>query len=158
MENDWEQAMALSLNNLRPAKGSTHRKKRLGRGPGTGLGKTSGRGEKGQKSRSGYSMKIGFEGGQMPLHRRLPKRGFTNIFKKKWIEVSLAALEKAFVENDEVTPEVMHHRGIIKKAKHDIVVLGNGEVSKSLKVSAHRFTKSAREKIEKAGGAVTVIE
>jgi len=158
MENDWEQAMALSLNNLRPAKGSTHRKKRLGRGPGTGLGKTSGRGEKGQKSRSGYSMKIGFEGGQMPLHRRLPKRGFTNIFKKKWIEVSLAALEKAFVENDEVTPEVMHHRGIIKKAKHDIVVLGNGEVSKSLKVSAHRFTKSAREKIEKAGGAATVIE
>ena len=149
--------MALSLNNLHPAKGSTHRKKRLGRGPGTGLGKTSGRGEKGQKSRSGYSMKIGFEGGQMPLHRRLPKRGFTNIFKKKWIEVSLAALEKQFAENDEVTPEVMHHRGIIKKAKHDIVVLGNGEVSKSLKVSAHRFTKSAREKIEKAGGTVTVI-
>jgi large subunit ribosomal protein L15 len=157
MENDWEHAMALSLNNLRPAKGSTHRKKRLGRGPGTGLGKTSGRGEKGQKSRSGYSMKIGFEGGQMPLHRRLPKRGFTNIFKKKWIEVSLEALEKAFAENDEVTPEVMHRRGIIKKAKHDIVVLGNGEVSKSLKVSAHRFTKSAREKIEKAGGAVTII-
>jgi large subunit ribosomal protein L15 len=157
MENGWEQAMALSLNNLRPAKGSTHRKKRLGRGPGTGLGKTSGRGEKGQKSRSGYSMKIGFEGGQMPLHRRLPKRGFTNIFKKKWIEVSLAALEKQFADNDEVTPEVMHHRGIIKKAKHDIVVLGNGEVSKSLKVSAHRFTKSAREKIEKAGGVVTVI-
>jgi large subunit ribosomal protein L15 len=149
--------MALSLNNLHPAKGSTHRKKRLGRGPGTGLGKTSGRGEKGQKSRSGYSMKIGFEGGQMPLHRRLPKRGFTNIFKKKWIEVSLAALEKAFADNDEVTPELMHDRGIIKKAKHDIVVLGNGEVSKSLKVSAHRFTKSAREKIEKAGGAVTVI-
>ena len=149
--------MALSLNNLRPAKGSTHRKKRLGRGPGTGLGKTSGRGEKGQKSRSGYSMKIGFEGGQMPLHRRLPKRGFTNIFKKKWIEVSLAALEKQFAENDEVTPELMHHRGIIKKAKHDIVVLDNGEVSKSLKVSAHRFTKSAREKIEKAGGVVTVI-
>ena len=149
--------MALSLNNLHPAKGSTHRKKRLGRGPGTGLGKTSGRGEKGQKSRSGYSMKIGFEGGQMPLHRRLPKRGFTNIFKKKWIEVSLAALEKAFAANDEVTAELMHHRGIIKKAKHDIVVLGNGEVSKSLKVSAHRFTRSAREKIEKAGGAVTVI-
>ena len=149
--------MALSLNNLHPAKGSTHRKKRLGRGPGTGLGKTSGRGEKGQKSRSGYSMKIGFEGGQMPLHRRLPKRGFTNIFKKKWIEVSLAALEKAFAANDEVTPELMHHRGIIKKAKHDIVVLGNGEVSKSLKVSAHRFTKSAREKIEKAGGAATII-
>jgi large subunit ribosomal protein L15 len=158
MENGLEQAMVLSLNNLRPAKGSTHKKKRVGRGPGSGLGKTSGRGEKGQKSRSGYSSKTGFEGGQMPLHRRLPKRGFTNIFKKQWIEVSLEALEKHFSADDEVTPEVMHRKGIIKKAKHDIVVLGNGEVSKSLKVSAHRFTKSAREKIEKAGGAVTVIE
>jgi large subunit ribosomal protein L15 len=150
--------MTLSLNNLRPAKGSTHKKKRVGRGPGSGLGKTAGRGEKGQKSRSGYSMKIGFEGGQMPLHRRLPKRGFTNIFKKKWLEVSLEALESHFSADDEITPEVLHRRGIIKKAKHDIVVLGNGEVSKALKVSAHRFTKSAREKIEKAGGAVTVIE
>src|SRR5438067_1045559 len=88
--------MTLSLNNLHPAKGSTHKKKRLGRGPGSGLGKTSGRGEKGQKSRSGYSSKIGFEGGQMPLHRRLPKRGFTNIFKNQWIEVSLDALERIF--------------------------------------------------------------
>jgi len=149
--------MTLSLNSLRPAKGSTHKKKRLGRGPGTGLGKTAGRGEKGQKSRSGYSSKVGFEGGQMPLHRRLPKRGFTNIFKKQWIEVSLAALEKSFAANDEITPEVLHHRGIIKKAKHDIVVLGNGEVSKALKVSAHRFTRSAKEKIEKAGGTVTVV-
>jgi large subunit ribosomal protein L15 len=149
--------MALSLNNLRPAKGSTHKKKRLGRGPGSGLGKTAGRGEKGQKSRSGYSSKIGFEGGQMPLHRRLPKRGFTNIFKKHWIEVSLRALEQSFAANDEITPEAMHHRGIIKKAKHDIVVLGNGEVTKALKVSAHRFTKSAKEKIEKAGGTVTVV-
>jgi large subunit ribosomal protein L15 len=93
----------------------------------------------------------------MPLHRRLPKRGFTNIFKKQWLEVSLEALEKHFSADDGITPEVMHKRGIIKKAKHDIVVLGNGEVSKALKVSAHRFTKSAREKIEKAGGAVTVI-
>jgi len=149
--------MTLSLNNLHPAKGSTHKKKRLGRGPGTGLGKTAGRGEKGQKSRSGYSSKIGFEGGQMLLHRRLPKRGFTNIFKKQWLEVSLEALEKHFDADAEITPEVLHKRGIIKKAKHDIVVLGNGEVSKSLKVSAHRFTKSAREKIEKAGGTVTVI-
>jgi large subunit ribosomal protein L15 len=93
----------------------------------------------------------------MPLHRRLPKRGFTNIFKKQWIEVSLDALEKTFAANDEVTPELLHHRGIIKKAKHDIVVLGNGEVTKALKVSAHRFTKSAKEKIEKAGGTVTVV-
>ena len=149
--------MTLSLNNLRPAKGSTHKKKRLGRGPGTGLGKTSGRGEKGQKSRSGYSSKTGFEGGQMPLHRRLPKRGFTNIFKKKWLEVSLEALENNFGADDEITPEVLHKRGVIKKAKHDIVVLGTGEVSKALKVSAHRFTKSAREKIEKAGGTATLI-
>ena len=94
----------------------------------------------------------------MPLHRRLPKRGFTNIFKKHWIEISLEALDKSFSENDEVTPQLLHNRGLIKKAKHDIVVLGNGEVSKALKVSAHRFTKSAREKIERAGGAVTVIE
>lgn len=149
--------MTLSLNNLRPAKGSTHKKKRLGRGPGTGLGKTAGRGHKGQKSRSGYSSKTGFEGGQMPLHRRLPKRGFTNIFKKHWIEVSLEALDRSFDANTEITPEVMHKRGIIKKAKHDIVVLGNGNVSKALKISAHRFTRSAREKIEKAGGAITVI-
>lgn len=149
--------MTLSLNNLQPAKGSTHKKKRLGRGPGTGLGKTAGRGNKGQKSRSGYSSKTGFEGGQMPLHRRLPKRGFTNIFKKQWIEVSLEALERSFEANAEITPEVLHDRGVIKKAKHDIVVLGNGEISKALKISAHRFTKSAREKIEKAGGAVTVI-
>ena len=149
--------MAISLNSLRPTKGSTHKKKRVGRGPGSGLGKTAGRGEKGQKSRSGYSRKIGFEGGQMPLHRRLPKRGFTNIFKKQWIEVRLGALENSFAADDEITPEVLHERGIIKKAKHDIVVLGNGEVTKALKVSAHRFTKSAREKIEKAGGAVNKI-
>jgi large subunit ribosomal protein L15 len=149
--------MTLSLNNLHPAKGSTHKKKRLGRGPGTGLGKTAGRGNKGQKSRSGYSSKTGFEGGQMPLHRRLPKRGFTNIFKKQWIEVSLGALESSFAADDEITPEVLHERGIIKKAKHDIVVLGNGDVTKALKVSAHRFTKSAREKIEKAGGSASVI-
>ena len=150
--------MTLSLNNLHPAKGSTHKKKRVGRGPGSGMGKTSSRGEKGQKSRSGYSSKTGFEGGQMPLHRRLPKRGFTNIFKKQWIEVSLGSLDRNFGANDEITPEVMHNRGIIKKAKHDIVVLGNGDISKALKVSAHRFTKSAREKIENAGGVVTVIE
>jgi large subunit ribosomal protein L15 len=149
--------MAISLNNLKPAEGSTHKKKRVGRGPGSGLGKTAGRGEKGQKSRSGYSRKIGFEGGQMPLHRRLPKRGFTNIFKKKWLEVSLAAIDKNFNADEEITPELLHSKGIIKKAKHDVVVLGNGEISKPLRISAHRFTKSAREKIEKAGGAVVEI-
>src|SRR5262245_51872922 len=149
--------MAISLNSLKPAKGSTHKKKRVGRGPGSGLGKTAGRGEKGQKSRSGYSRKIGFEGGQMPLHRRLPKRGFTNIFKKQWLEVSLAALDRHFAANDEINPDVLHTRGLIKKAKHDVVVLGTGEISKPLKVSAHHFTKSAREKIEKAGGAAVQI-
>ena len=93
----------------------------------------------------------------MPLHRRLPKRGFTNIFKKRWLEISLAALEQNFNADEEITPEILHTRGLIKKAKHDVVVLGNGEVSKPLRVSAHRFTKSAREKIEKAGGAVVEI-
>ena len=150
--------MAISLNSLRPTKGSTHKKKRVGRGPGSGLGKTAGRGEKGQKSRSGYSRKIGFEGGQMPLHRRLPKRGFTNIFKKQWLEVSLASLDQHFGENEEINPEVLHTRGLIKKAKHDVVVLGNGDVSKALRVSAHRFTKSAKGKIEKAGGSAIQIE
>ncbi len=149
--------MALALNNLSPTPGSTHKKKRLGRGPGSGLGKTAGKGHKGQKSRSGYSKKIGFEGGQMPLQRRLPKRGFTNIFKKKWIEISLAKLEENFGANEEITPEVLHERGLIKKAKHDLVILGSGEVSKVLKISAHRFTKAAREKIENAGGSITEI-
>ena len=149
--------MALALNNLRKPAGSTHKKKRLGRGPGSGLGKTSGKGHKGQKSRSGYSAKIGFEGGQMPLQRRLPKRGFTNIFKKKWLEISLAKLEESFNAGDEVTPEILHERGLIKKAKHDLVVLGNGEFTKALKISAHRFTKGAKTKIEKAGGTMNEI-
>lgn len=150
--------MALSLNNLKPAPGSTHKKKRVGRGPGSGLGKTSGRGHKGQKSRSGYSSRPGFEGGQMPLQRRLPKRGFTNIFKKQWLEISLAKIEANFNAGDEVTPEILHQRGLIKKAKHDVVILGNGEITKSLKISAHRFTKTAIDKIEKAGGTASVIE
>jgi large subunit ribosomal protein L15 len=149
--------MAIGLNNLSPAKGSTHKKKRVGRGPGSGLGKTAGRGHKGQKSRSGYSSKSGFEGGQMPLQRRLPKRGFTNIFKTKWLEISLAKIEANFNAGDEVTPEILHERGLIKKAKHDLVVLGNGEITKALKISAHRFTKTATEKIEKAGGSITAI-
>jgi large subunit ribosomal protein L15 len=149
--------MALSLNNLKPAKGSTHKKKRVGRGPGSGLGKTAGRGNKGQKSRSGYSSRPGFEGGQMPLQRRLPKRGFTNIFKKEWLEISLSKIEENFKTGDEVTPEILHERGLIKKAKHDVVILGNGEISKGLTISAHRFTKTAKDKIEKAGGTATII-
>jgi large subunit ribosomal protein L15 len=149
--------MAIGLNNLKPAAGSTHKKKRVGRGPGSGLGKTAGRGNKGQKSRSGYSGKVGFEGGQMPLQRRLPKRGFTNIFKKQWIEVTLATLEERFEVGDEITPETMHSRGVIAKGKRDIVVLGTGDITKALSVSAHRFTKGARTKIEAAGGTANVI-
>ena len=145
--------MALSLNNLHPADGSTHKKKRVGRGPGSGLGK----GHKGQKSRSGYSSKRGFEGGQMPLQRRLPKRGFTNIFKKEWIEISLGKIEENFNAGDVVTPEILHERGLIKKAKHDLVILGTGEVTKSLTISSHRFTKTAKDKIEKAGGKAEII-
>ena len=150
--------MALSLNNLKPAAGSTHKKKRVGRGPGSGLGKTAGRGHKGQKSRSGYSSRPGFEGGQMPLQRRLPKRGFTTIFKKQWIEISLAKIESNFSAGDQVTPDILHERVLIKKAKHDIVILGNGDVTKALNISAHRFTGTAKDKIEKAGGTATKIE
>ena len=149
--------MAIGLNNLRPAEGSTHKKKRLGRGPGSGLGKTAGRGNKGQKSRSGYSGKVGFEGGQMPVQRRLPKRGFTNIFKKQWIEVTLSTLEQSFEAGDSITPETMHSRGVIAKGKRDVVVLGTGDLTKALTVSAHRFTKGARQKIEAAGGTANVI-
>ena len=149
--------MTLALNNLKPPKGSTHRKKRRGRGPGSGLGKTAGRGHKGQKSRSGYSRRAGFEGGQMPLQRRLPKRGFTNVFKKKWIEVRLSTLEENFNSGDEITPDILRERGLIKKARHDLVILGNGEVSKKLNVSAHRYTKSAKTKISEAGGKVNII-
>ena len=147
----------MELSNLKPKKGARHAKKRVGRGPGSGHGKTSSRGEKGQKSRSGYSGKRGFEGGQMPLHRRLPKRGFTNIFKKQWTEVTLAALEKSFEPGDQVTPDLMHERGVIAKGKRDVVVLGTGELTKALTVFAHRFTKGARRKIEEAGGTANVI-
>ncbi len=150
--------MALALNNLRPPDGSTHKKKRRGRGPGSGNGKTGGRGHKGQKSRSGYSRRAGFEGGQMPLQRRLPKRGFTNIFKKKWIEVRLSTLEENFNAGDEVTQEALRQRGLIKKAKHDLVILGNGDLTKKLTISAHRFTGSAKSKIENAGGTVNLID
>src|SRR5512133_1201878 len=147
----------MNLSDVRPPAGQTKQRKRDGRGMGSGHGKTSARGHKGQHAGTGFSQKRGFEGGQMPLHRRLPKRGFTNIFKKQWAEVSLAALDQHFNADEEITPEVLHDRGLIRKAKHDVVVLGNGELSKPLRVSAHRFTKSARQKIEQAGGAVVEI-
>ncbi len=147
--------MALGLNNIKAPEGATHKKKRVGRGPGSGLGKTSGRGNKGQKSRSGYSRKRGFEGGQMPLHRRLPKRGFTNIFKKEWAEVNVADLDR--FEGD-VTPEALVAAGLIRKSKQSAVaILGEGEITKALTVKAHRFTAGAKQKIEAAGGTAEVI-
>lgn len=150
--------MAIGLNNLRAPEGATHKKKRLGRGQGSGLGKTSGRGNKGQKSRSGYSRKRGFEGGQMPLHRRLPKRGFTNIFKREWAEVNLIRLEELFEAGTAVTPEVLVEKGLVRKSlMKSIAVLGKGELSKSLNITAHRFSESAKNKIEAAGGKAEVI-
>lgn len=151
--------MALGLHNIGVPKGANKSKKRVGRGAGSGHGKTSTRGNKGQKSRSGYSRMRGFEGGQMPLHRRLPKRGFTNIFKKEWNEVNLDALENAFHAGDVITPERLVEVGIIRKlAKDGVAILGRGELTKALEVTAHRFTKTAAEKIAAAGGKVIATE
>lgn len=150
--------MAIGLNNIKAPAGATHKKKRVGRGPGSGLGKTSGRGNKGQKSRSGYSRMRGFEGGQMPLHRRLPKRGFTNIFKREWAEVNLTTLERLFEAGAEVTPESLVAAGLVRKSKQDsVVVLAKGELKKALTIRAHRFSEGAKQKIEAAGGKAEVI-
>lgn len=145
----------MKLHELSPAKGSTKNRKRLGRGPGSGTGKTSGRGHKGQRSRAGYSRRLGFEGGQMPLIRRVPKRGFTNIFRKEYSVVNLARLEElaeSLEAGTEVTPELLLERGMVRKGK-PVKILGNGELLKALKVTAHKFSKSARDKIERAGGS-----
>ena len=154
--------MALGIHNIGAPEGANRNKKRVGRGPGSGHGKTSTRGHKGQKSRSGYSGRPGFEGGQMPLQRRLPKRGFTNIFKKQWLQVKVSDLAEKFEAADAITPELMVERGIIKKSHldrfHGVVVLGGGEVTKALSITAHRFTRGAREKIEAAGGTATLVE
>ena len=144
----------MKLSDLSPAPGSRRKKKRVGRGPGSGLGKTAGRGHKGQKSRTGYSSRPGFEGGQMPLTRRVPKRGFTNIFRTEYSVVNLDRLE-AF--DGEVTPESLAEGGVVR-AGRPVKVLGGGELTKALKVSAHKFSKSARAKIEAAGGTCEVIE
>lgn len=153
--------MALGIHNIGAPKGANRNKKRVGRGPGSGLGKTAGRGHKGQKSRSGYSGRPGFEGGQMPLQRRLPKRGFTNIFKKQWLEVKLSDLEKLFDESASITPDLMAERGLFRKSHLDryngVVVMGNGDLSKALTITAHRFTKGAKSKIEAAGGKVLLV-
>ncbi|MBZ4663309.1 MAG: ribosomal protein [Caloramator sp.] len=146
----------MKLHELRPAPGSTKEPKRKGRGTATGQGKTAGRGQKGQTSRSGGGVRPGFEGGQMPLHRRLPKRGFTNIFAKEYTEVNIEVLNK-FENGTEVTPELLKEAKIVKNVRDGIKILGEGTLTKSLTVKAHKFTKSAIEKIEAAGGKVEVI-
>ena len=145
----------MNLSNIRAPKGSTEKVKRVGRGMGSGMGKTSARGHKGQRSRSGSSFMRGFEGGQMPLHRRVPKRGFTNIFKK---EFSIINLEKlASLGETIITLEVLKNAGLAKRGL-PVKVLGDGELKSALTVHAHKFSKSAQEKIEKAGGKVEVVQ
>jgi len=147
----------MKLHTMQPAEGATQTRKRVGRGVGSGLGKTSGRGEKGQKARSGYSRKPGFEGGQLPLYRRLPKRGFSNAqFKTTYAVINLSDLNN-FENGAEVTPEILKDMGIVKNGLDGIKVLGNGTLEKKLTVKAHKFSNVAKEQIEKLGGKVEVI-
>lgn len=145
-----------TLSNLKPPRGSRHRKVRVGRGMGSKLGKTSGAGNKGQQSRRGYSRRPGFEGGQMPLHRRLPKRGFSAPFSKSFAVVNVENLN-AFAAGDTVTPEVLTERGIVRANRSGIKILGNGELKVALTVRAQAFSKSAQEKIAGAGGKTEVL-
>lgn len=147
----------MKLHELRPAEGAVRSKKRLGRGTATGQGKTAGRGQKGQKSRSGGGVRVGFEGGQMPLARRLPKRGFTNIFKKQYTEVNVELLNR-FENGTEVTAELLKSTGAVSKIEKDgIKILGQGNLEKAVTVKAAKFTASAQEKIEKAGGKAELV-
>ncbi len=146
----------MNLNELQPAKGSKFSAKRVGRGIGSGTGKTSGKGHKGQNARSGGGVRPGFEGGQMPLYRRLPKRGFKNIFAKQYVTVNVEALEK-LEDGTEVTAQVLKDKGIISKTLDGVKILGRGELTKKLNVKVAKFTESAKEKIEKAGGKAEVI-
>ncbi|MDR0880834.1 MAG: 50S ribosomal protein L15 [Clostridioides sp.] len=147
----------MKLHELKPAEGSVKSRKRLGRGTATGQGKTSGRGQKGQNSRSGGGVRVGFEGGQMPLARRLPKRGFTNIFKKQYNEINVATLNK-FEDGTEVTAELLKSSGTIRKIeKNGIKILGEGNLERALTVKAAKFTASAEEKIQKAGGKAELV-
>lgn len=146
----------MKLNELSPAQGSKHAPKRVGRGTGSGIGKTSARGQKGQKSRSGGGVRPGFEGGQMPLSRRLPKRGFTNIFAKEYAAVNVAALDR-FEDGAVVDAKALMDAGVIKKQLDGLKILGNGELKKKLTVKAKKFTKAAEEKIKAAGGSAEVV-
>src|SRR5206468_673660 len=148
----------MSLNDLRPPRGMKHPKKRIGRGQGSGNGKTAGRGHKGAKSRSGFHYKRGFEGGQMPLHRRVPKRGFHNPFRVEYEVVNLDTIEARFDAGTVVTPELLREHRLVQSADKPVKVLGRGEIAKKLTVRAHKFSGKAAEKIAAAGGAAESLE
>jgi len=144
------------LSNLRPPRGSRHRKVRVGRGIGSKLGKTSGSGDKGQKSRRGYSRRRGFEGGQMPLHRRMPKRGFHNPFSVEYSVLNLEELN-VFPAGETVTPELLHAHGFVRRSRDRVKILGDGELTTKIAIHAHAFSASAKDKITKAGGTFEVV-
>jgi len=147
----------MDLSNLKPAERSKKNRKRVGRGPGSGTGTQAGRGHKGAKSRSGFKFKRGFEGGQMPLHRRLPKRGFHNEFRTEYAVVNLDTLAERFDSGTVVTPELLRERGIVRSSRQPIKVLARGDIDKQLTVKAHKFSGKASEKIAAAGGATEVL-
>jgi large subunit ribosomal protein L15 len=147
----------MSLSNLRPPKGAKHPRKRVGRGPGSGHGKTASRGSKGAKSRSGFRFKRGFEGGQTPLHRRVPKRGFHNPFRIEYAVVNLDTLAELFEAGTAVTPDLLRDKGLVRERGVSIKILGRGDLTKALTVHAHKFSGSAAEKIKAAGGTTEVL-
>lgn len=147
----------MKLHELSPVEGSKKEVKRIGRGAGSGQGKTAGKGHKGQKARAGRGVRPGFEGGQMPLQRRIPKRGFNNIFAKEYAAINISALERVFKDGDTVDTEALKNAGVIKQELDGVKILGNGEISKKLTVKAHAFSASAKQKIEEAGGKAEVI-
>ena len=147
----------MDLSNLKPSQGSKHSKKRVGRGQGSGQGTQAGRGHKGAQSRSGYKFKRGFEGGQMPLHRRVPKRGFHNPFRVEYSVINLDTLAERFDAGTVVTPELLRERGLVHGERHQIKVLARGDIAKNLTVRAHKFSGKAAEKIAAAGGAAEVL-
>ena len=154
---EQETVMGTTLSTLSPPKGARHRRKRIGRGPGSGWGTTAGKGQKGQKSRSGKKIGAWFEGGQMPLQRRLPKRGFKNPFRVEYVPVNLDDLARVFAEGETVDPDTLRDRGMVPRRAGRIKILGRGELDFPLEVKAHAFSDSARKKVEAAGGSVEVI-
>lgn len=148
----------MKLHEMSPAAGSKKDRKRVGRGPGSGLGKTAGRGHKGQKSRSGYSRRLGFEGGQMPLVRRVPKRGFTSPFRTEYAVINVGDLGAREDLEERVDPETLRAKGMVRRNKKPVKVLGKGEIDRPLTVAAHKFSRAAREKIEAAGGTCEELE